>query len=72
MRNYDARMPWTLVAIGVGLFLLAHLSWSSPPGWIAAGVLIVMSVIGRIRARIRKHDADNAKRNAQRIDLTKR
>lgn len=79
-RNDDARIPpWALVSIALGFFLAAFLcynsytpansffhSWASPPGWIAVVMFWVIGIVIRlVESRYRKHDAENAKRNAQ-------
>jgi FtsH-binding integral membrane protein len=77
---------WALLMVGLGFLLAAFLCYSSYaptdsffhtsdslPGWVAVVVFIVIGVVVRlVRASYHKYDAENAKRNAQRIDLTKR
>jgi uncharacterized membrane-anchored protein YitT (DUF2179 family) len=86
-RNDEGRKhPWALLIVALAFLLAAFLCYSSytptdsffrssdsPAGWIAVVMFIVIGVVVRlVRASYRKHDAENAKRNAQRIDLTKR
>ena len=78
--------PWALLAIALGFLLAALLCYSSytpedsffhsansPPGWIAIVMFIVIGVVVRlVRVSYQKRDAENAKRNAGRTDLTNR